>query len=74
MPLTLPPVLADRFTRIIAMLCEIVTTQGMRQRRDGRLTILIYIYVRQVARRFLDRATAPELSGGAAGRPCDPVM
>ena len=59
MPLTLPPVLADRFTRIIAMLCEIVTTQGMRQRRDGRLTILIYIYVRQVARRFLDRATAP---------------
>jgi len=58
-PLTLSPAMAERFSRIIALLCEIVAEQGVRQRRDGRLTILIYNRIRHLARRFLARATVP---------------
>ena len=59
MPLTLSPLLADRFTRIMAMLCDIIAHEGARRRFEGRLTVLIHTYVRRLARRFVARATTP---------------
>ena len=59
MPLTLSPLLADRFTRIMAMLCDIIAHEGARRRFEGRFTVLIHTYVRRLARRFVARATTP---------------
>ena len=58
MPLILSPVLADRFTRIMAMLCGMIAEHGARRRSEDRLAFVIQAYVRQLARRFLARATA----------------
>ncbi len=51
--------MADRFSRIIALLYEIVAEQGVMQLRNGPLTILIYNRIRHWAGRFLARATVP---------------
>jgi len=61
--LILPPALVDRFSGIVAFLCELVAEQGVRQWHDGRLTILIYNRIQRVARRFLARATVPPRAG-----------
>ena len=58
MSLTLSPALADRFTRIMAMLCTIIAEHAARRRSEDRLAFVIQAYVRQLARRFLARATA----------------
>ena len=63
MPLTLSPAMADRFSRIIALLYEIVAEQGVMQLRNGPLTILIYNRIRHWAGRFLARATVPPRRG-----------
>ena len=69
MPSTLSPVLADRFTRIIALLCEIVAEHGVRQLHNGSLTILIYNRIRHIAQGFLARATVPPRRGATTPRP-----
>ena len=58
MPLVLSPALADRFARIMAMLCTIIAEHAARRRSEDRLAFVIQAYVRQLARRFLARATA----------------
>ena len=69
MPSTLSPVLAARFTRIIALLYEIVAEHGVRQLHNGSLTILIYNRIRHIAQGFLARATVPPRRGATTPRP-----
>ena len=68
MPLTLSPAMADRFSRIIALLYEIVADQGVLRLRNGPLTILIYNRIRRWAGRFLARATVPPRRGETTPR------
>ena len=42
----------------MALLCEIIAEQAARRRCEDRLAFVIRAYVRQLARRFLARATA----------------
>ena len=51
--------MADRFSQIIALLFEIIAEHGVRQLRDGRLTIMIYNRINFLSQRFLARATVP---------------
>ena len=68
MPLTLSPAMADRFSRIIALLYEIVAEQGVMRLRNGPLTLLIYNRIRRWTAQFLARATVPPRPGENAAR------
>ena len=68
MPLTLSSAMADRFSQIIALLYEIIAEHGVRQLRDGRLTIMIYNRIHFLSRRFLARATVPPRREAATPR------
>jgi hypothetical protein len=51
--------MADRFSRIIALLYEIVAEQGVMRLCDGPLTLLIYNRIRRWTEHFLARAAVP---------------